>query len=71
MVTLTRKEIRYFFAKRVWSRPLDWDVIDAENITDSRRHELSIWINGYLHARPGALSQGGTHIHTRDTLMSR
>ena len=48
-----KKDIRGFFSRRPGERPDDWEAIKAENIDSDRQRDLSIWISGYLHGRPG------------------
>ena len=45
---LSLSEIREFFARRTWTRPNDWDAINAiDPMDDIRRRDLSTWIHGY------------------------
>ena len=54
----TLKEIRNFFAMRMWARPDDWCDIEKEAISNDRRDYLSAWMAGYLTARPASNIKG-------------
>jgi hypothetical protein len=49
---LTDDAIRYFFAKREWLRPSDYEqMVRKEPLKRQRRRDLSIFIAGYKAGR--------------------
>ena len=49
MKLLEPKEIRYFFAKRPWLRPSDYDKLDKPGgLGALRRRDLSAFVCGWL-----------------------